>query len=259
VTQPAHPKLDVLAVGAHPDDVELACGGTLALAVRRGRTVGIVHLTGGESGTRGTLEERREEAAAAARALGAASLDLLDCGDGELRTGRAEEDALIRLLRRYRPEVVLSPPPEDRHPDHGRAHRLVAAAAFYAGLAGRRLPGEDAGLPPHRPAAVYHYMQHDSFDPAFVVDVTAAWDAKKAALACYASQLQVPAEWRGEASESERDEPVTKVATREFSLAVEGRMRHFGLLIGAALGEPFGAGLPLAVRDLLDALPGGVR
>jgi bacillithiol biosynthesis deacetylase BshB1 len=263
VTAAAHPKLDVLAVGAHPDDVELACGGTLALAARRGRAVGVVHLTGGESGTRGTLEERRNEAAAAARALGAASLDLLDCGDGELRTGRAEEDALIRLLRRYRPEVVLSPPPEDRHPDHGRAHRLVAAAAFYAGLAGRRLAGEDAGLPPHRPAAVYHYMQHDSFDPAFVVDVTEAWDAKKAALACYASQLQVPAEWHGgetgRSAGAERDEPVTKVATREFSLAVEGRMRHFGLLIGAALGEPFGAKLPLAVRDLLGVLPGGIR
>ncbi len=256
-----HPKLDVLAVGAHPDDVELACGGTLALAASRGRRVGIVHLTRGESGTRGSEEERRAEAAAAARALGAETLDFLDCGDGEMRAGRAEEDALILLVRRYRPEVVLGPPPEDRHPDHHRAHRLVAAACFYAGLAGRRLAGAGAELPPHRPAAVFHYMQHDGFEPAFVVDVTEAWEAKKAALACYASQLQVPAGWRrggGEAA-AERDEPVTKVATREFSLAVEGRMRHFGLLIGAALGEPFGSGLPLAVADLLDVLPRGVR
>ena len=197
MTAGGHPKLDVLAVGAHPDDVELACGGTLALMASRGRQVGIVHLTRGESGTRGSAEERRREATAAARALGAATLDLLDCGDGELRAGRAEEDALIRLLRRYRPEVVLAPPTRDRHPDHGRAHALVAAAAFYAGLAGRRLDGADADLAPHRPAAVFHYMQHDSFDPAFVVDVTTAWEAKKAALACYGSQLQVPADWGG--------------------------------------------------------------
>ena len=197
MTGGGHPKLDVLAAGAHPDDVELACGGTLALMASRGRAVGIVHLTRGESGTRGSAEERRREATGAARALGAATLDLLDCGDGELRAGRAEEDALIRLLRRYRPEVVLAPPPRDRHPDHGRAHALVAAAAFYAGLAGRRLDGADADLAPHRPAAVFHYMQHDSFDPAFVVDVTPAWEAKKAALACYGSQLQVPADWGG--------------------------------------------------------------
>lgn len=264
MTGGGHPKLDVLAAGAHPDDVELACGGTLALMASRGRAVGIVHLTRGESGTRGSAEERRREATGAARALGAATLDLLDCGDGELRAGRAEEDALIRLLRRYRPEVVLAPPPRDRHPDHGRAHALVAAAAFYAGLAGRRLDGADADLAPHRPAAVFHYMQHDSFDPAFVVDVTPAWEAKKAALACYGSQLQVPADWGGgegggAGGAAGRDEPITKVATREFSLAMEGRMRHFGLLVGAALGEPFGATLPLAVGDLLDVLPGGVR
>lgn len=262
------PRLAVLAVGAHPDDVELACGGTLALLAGRGRKVGIVHLTRGEAGTRGSAEERAAEARCAADALGAASLDLLDCGDGHLRTGRAEEDALIRLIRRYRPDVILGPPPEDRHPDHGRSHDLVQAAAFYAGLAGRPLDGDDAALAPHRPAAVFHYMQHDSFDPAFVVDVTSALEAKRAALACYGSQLQVPTGWKeagqeaGEAGETtgpRRDEPLTKVATPEFSLAMEGRMRHFGLLIGAALGEPFGARGPLAVSDPLAILPGGMR
>lgn len=255
-----HPKLDALAVGAHPDDVELACGGTLARMSAAGRRVGIVHLTRGESGTRGSSEARRREAAAAARELGAETLDLLDCGDGELRTGRPEEDALIALVRRYRPEVVLGPPPVDRHPDHGRAHALCAAACFYAGLGGRPLPGADGDLSPHRPAAVYHYMQHHSFDPAFVVDVSGHWERKKAALACYASQLQVPDAWKGGgAADAPADAPLTKVATREFSLAMEGRMRHFGLLIGAALGEPFGSTVPLAVADPLDVLPGGVR
>jgi bacillithiol biosynthesis deacetylase BshB1 len=256
-----YPKLDLLAFGAHPDDVELACGGTLALLAARGRKVGIVHLTRGEAGTRGTAAARRHEAEAAARELGADALEILDCGDGELRHGRAEEDAVLAVLRRYRPEAVLGPPPADRHPDHGRAHRLVADACFYAGLAGRTLTGADAALAPHRPAAFFHYMQHDSFEPDFVVDVSTVWERKTAALACYGSQLQVPDAWgSGELGGGPaQDAPLTKVATREFSLAVEGRARHYGLLVGAALGEPFGSSLPLAVADPLAVLPGGVR
>jgi bacillithiol biosynthesis deacetylase BshB1 len=127
-------KLDVLAVGAHPDDVELGCGGTLARLASEGRAVGILHLTRGERGTRGTPEGRRAEAEAAAAALGAAAMDFLDCGDGGLRTGPAEEDSLIVKLRLWRPDLVLAPSPHDRHPDHTRAHRLVEAACFYAGL-----------------------------------------------------------------------------------------------------------------------------
>jgi bacillithiol biosynthesis deacetylase BshB1 len=248
--------LDVLAVGAHPDDVELGCGGTLALLAARGRRVGIAHLTGGESGTRGTAEERRREARAAADALGAVELLLLDFGDGGLRSGRAEEDALIEVLRRLRPELVLGPAPRDRHPDHGRAHRVLAAACFYAGLAGRRLEGPGADLAPHRPAAVYDYMQHDPFEPSFVVDVSEHWETKRAALACYASQLHPAA---GGGGDGGAEGPATKVASREFALAVEGRARHYGLLIGAELGEPFAARLPLAVRDPLAVLPGGLR
>jgi len=247
--------VEVLAIGAHPDDVELGCGGTLALLARRGRRVGIVHLTRGERGTRGTVEGRRREAEDAGRALGAVHVELLDCGDGGLRTGPREEDALIAVVRRLRPELVLAPPPSDRHPDHGRAHELVAAACFYAGLAGRRLPGDEGGLPPHRPAAVFHYMQHDPFEPRFVVDVSSVWETKRAALACYRSQLHRPGETRDEGD----GEPMTKVASREFSLAMEGRARHFGLAIGAELGEPFGSRLPLAVADPMGLLPGGVR
>lgn len=244
-------RVDILAIGAHPDDVELGCGGTLALAARQGRRTGIVHLTRGERGTRGTPEERRREAERAAAALGAAELELLDCGDGSLRHGEAEEDALIEVLRRLRPEVVLGPTPSDRHPDHARAHALVHAACFYAGLAARGSGGGGGGEP-HRPAAVFSFMQHDPFEPRFVVDVTAAWEAKLEALAAYRSQLWQP---DGEA----RDEPVTKVSTRDFALAVEGRARHFGGLVGATFGEPFWSRLPLAVVDLFAVLPGGVR
>ena len=232
-------KLDVLAVGAHPDDVELGCGGTLALLARRGRRVGIAHLTRGEAGTRGTVEERRREAERAAEALGAVALEFLACGDGGLRTGVAEEDAVIALVRRLRPELVLGPPPVDRHPDHGRACRLVEDACFYAGLRSR---GEGE---PHRPAALWSYMGHDSFDPDLVVDVSEAWQAKIDALDAYESQLHQLG--------ADRREPATKVASPEFRLAMEGRARHFGLLVGAAYG------LPVAVRDPLAVLPGGVR
>ena len=242
-------KLDVLAIGAHPDDVELGCGGTLALLARQGRRVGILHLTRGERGTRGTAEERLAEAERAAEALGAAELAFLDCGDGSLRTGEAEEDALIEVLRTWRPELVLGPTPHDRHPDHGRAHQLVEAACFYAGLRNRGPGGE-----PHRPAALFSFMQHDLFTPSFVVDVTSAWDAKLASLAAYRSQLH-----QADRQEGEDKGPKTKVASPEFRLAVEGRARHFGLLINAALGEPFWSRGPLAVADPLAILPGGVR
>jgi bacillithiol biosynthesis deacetylase BshB1 len=269
-------KLDVLAIGPHPDDVELACGGTLALCARQGRRVGILHLSRGESGTRGTSEQRLAEAERAAAALGAVELAFMDFGDGAMRCGQAEEDALIEVLRTWRPELVLGPPRFDRHPDHERGHRLVTAAAFYSGLAARG----NRALAVHRPAAVFFYMQHHSFEPTLVVDVTTTWDAKLAALAAYRSQLyQVagedgegggafsatanrPATSGGGVASGTADSPPgapTKVSSREFRLAVEGRARHFGLLIGAELGEPFWSPLPLAVSDLLAFLPGGLR
>ncbi len=242
-------KLDVLAIGAHPDDVELGCGGTLARLASEGRSVGILHLTRGERGTRGTPEGRQAEAEAAAAALGAKAMDFLDCGDGGLRTGPVEEDSLIVKLRLWRPDLVLAPSPHDRHPDHTRAHQLVEAACFYAGLRNR---GEGE---PFRPAAMFAYMQHDLFEPSFIVDVTASWETKLASLRAYRSQLHQPEE-----KDKEKDgAPMTKVASPEFRLAVEGRARHFGLLIGAAFGEPFWSRGPLAAGDLLSLLPGGVR
>ncbi|MEM7353921.1 MAG: bacillithiol biosynthesis deacetylase BshB1 [Acidobacteriota bacterium] len=238
-------KLDVLAIGAHPDDVELACGGTVALLAAQGKKVGILHLTRGERGTRGTVEEREIEARAAADALGAVDMAFLDCGDGALRRGEAEEDALVEVLRSWRPEILLGPTPSDRHPDHGRAHRLVADAAFYAGLARR---GEGA---PHRPGAVFSYMQHDPFTPAFITDVSPVWEKKMAALAAYDSQLYRP--------DSDRNEPMTKVSSPDYWLAVEGRARHFGQMVNATFGEAFWSRLPLAITDVMQLLPGGLR
>ncbi len=240
--------VDVLAIGAHPDDAELACGGTLALLAAAGCRVGLLHLTAGEAGSRGSAQERRHEAEKAAAALGAATLGFLDCGDGGLRHGAAEEDALIAELRRLRPELVLAPSPADRHPDHGRAHRLVVDACFYSGLVRR---GSGA---PHRPAAVFAYMQHDPFPPSFVVDVSATWERKERALDAYESQLHQPRQ--GEAAASG---VVTKVSSPEFRRAIAGRAQHFGMMIGAAYGEPFWSSLPLAVRDPLGILPEGRR
>lgn len=238
-------KLDVVAIGSHPDDIELGCGGTVALLARQGLEVGVIHLTRGETGTRGTVEERRAEAEKAAEVLGATALEMLDCGDGRLRHGEAEEDALIELLRRWQPDLVLGPAPADRHPDHGRAHRLVADSAYYAGLARR---GQGV---PHRPAAVFSYMQHDPFEPSFIVDVTSTWEVKLEALAAYGSQLHQPGKVR--------QEPETKVASPEFRQAIDGRARHFGLLVGATYGEPFWSRLPLAVGDPMNLLPKGLR
>ena len=240
-------KLDVLAVGAHPDDLELGCGGTLALLAKQGKKVGILHLTRGERGTRGTVEERRREAEDAAKALGAVELGFLDCGDGAFRTGEAEEDALIERLRDWRPELILAPSASDRHPDHSRSWQLVQSASFYAGLRNRH----SEGGPPYRPGAVFSYMQHDPFEPSFIVDISSVWETKLEALRAYRSQLyQTGAEKKG---------AETKVASREFWLAVEGRARHFGLMINVELGEPFWSRLPLAVSDLSTIVPGGLR
>ncbi|MEM8960634.1 MAG: bacillithiol biosynthesis deacetylase BshB1 [Acidobacteriota bacterium] len=239
--------LDVLAIGAHPDDVELTCGGTVAKLVAQGKKVGILHLTRGEMGTRGTPAERAREAERAAEILGAASLTILDCGDGGLRTGAAEQDAVIGVLRKKRPELVLAPPPNDRHPDHERAHRLVRECVFYAGLVRR---GEGR---PHRPGALLCYMQHDLFSPSVVVDVTSVWQTKLDALAAYHSQIHQPDD------PTARNEPMTKVASADFHAAVEGRARHFGQLINVTFGEPFWSPRPLAVENLLDLVPGGLR
>ena len=238
-------KLDVLAIGAHPDDVELGCGGTVALLARSGRRVGILNLTRGEASTRGTADERRGEAEEAASILGVTAVEFLDFGDGSLRHRSEEEDRLIAALRRLQPDLVLGPAPSDRHPDHGRAHNLIADTCYYSGLA-RRGEGD-----PHRPAANFSYMQHDPFEPSFVVDVSTTWELKLEALKAYKSQLYQ--------DKSSRDEPATKVASPEFRKAVEGRANHYGLMIGSAYGEPFWSRLPIAVSDPWSLLPGGLR
>lgn len=244
--------LDVVAFGAHPDDVELGCGGTLARLVESGRRVAIVSLTRGEAGSRGTPLLRAEEAREAGRRLGATEVVLLDCGDGSLRSGPKEEDQVIEVLRRMRPEVVLAPPPTDRHPDHGRAFALVRDACFYSGLV-RRGEGE-----PHRPGLLLSYQLHDSFQPTLVVDVTSTWQSKMAALEAHRSQLATPHARQG-SLESRIPGAQTKVASQHFWHCIEARARLWGLMIGCELGEPFLAHGPLAISDPFSLLQEALR
>lgn len=155
-------------------------------------------------------------------------------------------------MRRWRPQLVLAPPPSDRHPDHGRAHRLVRDACFYAGL-GKRATEQE--LEPHRPAAIFSYLGHDLAPPTFIVDVTEVWQRKMAALDAYESQLHRS---DGPAPGDDTPGPMTKVATPAFRLAIEGRSRDLGMLIGAGFGEGFLARGPLAVGDPWSLVPEGL-
>ncbi len=233
--------LDILAFGAHPDDVEIGCGGTLIRAVDDGRQVGIVDLTRGEMGTRGTVETRAEERLAAAELLGISVREQLDFGDGNLAAGRDQELALIELIRRYRPNVLIAPWPDDRHPDHTRTGRLVTDAWFYAGLV--RIETE---LPPHRPDAVLYYIQNYVQHPSLVVDVTAVWDRRVEAMRAYQSQFHNP----------DSDEPMTFIAKPSFLKLIEARARHFGALAGVEFGEAFVSKQPPQIDDLVQAYRG---
>lgn len=242
---------DVLAVGAHPDDIELGCGALIARLVAEGRTVDLCHLTRGERGTRGSAAERTREAERAAEVLGVRRLEFLDCGDGGLRTGPAEEDALIEVVRRSRPHLMLVPPPSDRHPDHERAHRLAFESAFYAGLRNRAPELGSA----HRPAAVFWYMLHQPFEPTLLVDVAEHFEAKLRALESYASQFSPrepePLSSPQGAEESARN---THVSSCAFWNGIEGRARHYGQQIGVEFAEPLGCRLPFAIHDTAQLL-----
>jgi bacillithiol biosynthesis deacetylase BshB1 len=234
--------VDIIFFGAHPDDVELAAGATAAKCVMDGLRVGIVDLTSGEMGTRGTAATRRREAQAAAKALGAAFRRQLDFGDGGLRHGRDEELQIIDVLRTHRPRVIVAPWLDDRHPDHMRAGRLITDASFYAGL--RAL---DTGKPAHRPQAVVYYFQHYvEDDPSFIVDVSKSWKRKMKAVYAFKSQFHDP----------KSKEPQTVLSDPKFLAGIEGRARHYGNMIGAEFGEAFMTKQPPRVDDLLAAYGG---
>ena len=219
-------KLDVLAFGAHPDDVELGCGGALARMIRFGYNVGICDLTRGEMGTRGTPELREKEAQEAARLLGVKLRLNLNLPDGNIPDQVPR--TLVEVIRRLTPQIVFAPYWEDRHPDHGRASRLVTEGCFKAGLG-----NYEADYEPYRPPWIFYYMQHFEFEPSFVVDISEEFDRKMSAVKAFRSQTH-SSEYKG-ASE----EPETLISSEYFLTLVETRARYYGSLTGVTFGEPF--------------------
>ncbi len=244
------PTLDVLALAAHPDDVELCVGGTMCLLAQHGYATGVIDFTRGELGSRGTPELRAEEARRAAEILGLAARENLGLPDGDIANTKAHQHALIRHVRRYRPHVALLNAPACRHPDHCAAAKLSTDALYYAGLHKVETTGP-GGAPqePHRPHHVLHYMQAVPFEPTFVVDVTAVWDRRIEALRAFRSQFHHPD------YEPARDEPETFVSNPDFFEWIEARARTYGYGIGATYGEPllYRHG-PVGVDDLMHVL-----
>jgi bacillithiol biosynthesis deacetylase BshB1 len=238
---PKTESVDALFFDAHADDIELSCGGTIAKFVRDGRRVGIVDLTRGEMGTRGTPSTRLREARTSARILGAAFREQLDLGDGGLRTGREEEMEIIDVIRRWRPEVVFAPWPDERHPDHTRAGRLITEASFYAGL--RKI---ETRLPAHRPQVVIYYLQNYLPPLTFVIDVSATWKTKMKAISSYKSQFFDP----------KSKEARTFIAEERFLEMIVARGQHFGALIGTRYGEAYVTKQPPKVDDVFGAYSG---
>ncbi|MCX7046702.1 MAG: bacillithiol biosynthesis deacetylase BshB1 [Candidatus Sumerlaeota bacterium] len=234
---------DVLAIGAHPDDVELFCGGTIARLVAGGRRVMIADLTSGERGSRGTKEERLVEAAKAAHVLGVARRQL-DCGDTLIENTEANRLQVIRLIRETRPSVVITHDQEDRHPDHRKTHDLVSDAYFYSGVG-----GIDTGQPRHRPRALFYFIGNHRAQmprPSFAVDITPFFEKKLESVRVYRSQF-FNAEYEG---------PDTWIASELFWRRVESRARLFGALIGADLAEAFVSPAPLPVSDIVAQMSG---
>jgi bacillithiol biosynthesis deacetylase BshB1 len=224
--------VDILAIAAHPDDAEIGCGGALILAADAGLRVAVADLTSGEMATSGTLKQREEERARAAGLLGLCDRIAVGLPDTRIGMEPSHRDAIIALIRDTAPRIVLAPYPDDRHPDHAAAGRLVRDACFYAGVA--KL---GAGAP-HRPRRLYHYMLHHSFEPSFVLDVSAVWTRRMAAVTAYDSQLGAAAAGR------------TEIGGGDFLEQLSARAGFFGAMIGVQRGEPFYCRGPVAASIL---------
>lgn len=235
-------KLDILVFGAHPDDVELSCGATIAKEISLGKTVGIVDLTRGELGTRGTAEIRDEEAAEAAKVLGVSVRENLRFRDGFFTNDEKHQLEVIKMIRKYQPEIVICNAVDDRHIDHGKGSKLVSDACFLSGL--RKIETELNGEPQqaYRPKLVYHYIQWKNLTPDFVVDVTGFMDTKVASLMAYKSQFYDP----------NSDEPVTPIATKNFKESILYRAQDLGRLINSEYAEGFTVERYVAVNTLSD-------
>jgi bacillithiol biosynthesis deacetylase BshB1 len=237
-------KLDILAFGAHPDDVELGCSGTIAKEVSIGKKVGIIDLTRGELGTRGSVEIRDQEAALAAEILGISMRENLNMRDGFFVNDEAHQLEIIKRIRKYKPEIVICNAIEDRHIDHCKGSKLVSDACFLSGL--RKIETEHEGVQQEawRPKVVYHYIQWKNIEPDFVVDISEFMDIKTQSILAYASQFY---------SENS-NEPITPIATKNFLQSIHYRTQDFGRLIGVDYAEGFTTERYVAVKSLGDLI-----
>ena len=237
-------KLDILAFGAHPDDVELGCGGTLAKEIALGKKVGIVDLTRGELGTRGSAEIRDNESANAAKILGVLIRENLNMRDGFFLNDEEHQLAIIKMIRKYKPEVVLCNAVDDRHIDHGKGSKLVSDACFLSGLMKIETTYDAEVQQAHRPKQVYHYIQWKNIEPDFVVDITNYNEKKIEAIMAYSSQFYDP----------KASGPVTPIATKNFLESLSYRTQDLGRLIGVEHAEGFTTERHLAVNRLTDLI-----
>ncbi len=235
-------KVDILAIGVHPDDVELSCSGTLLRHIAAGKKVALLDLTRGELGTRGSAEIRDQEAATAARLMGAVARDNLAMADGFFKQTEENLRKIISIIRKYRPEIVLANAIEDRHPDHGRAAKLISQACFLSGLL--KIKTEFGGSPQEhwRPKVVYHYIQDYNLKPDFLVDITPYIDKKMELIMAFSSQFYNP----------KSTEAPSPISGKDFLDYIAAKARTLGRVIGAEYAEGFTVNRTIGVDDLFD-------
>jgi bacillithiol biosynthesis deacetylase BshB1 len=237
-------KVDILAIGVHPDDVELGCSGTIARHIAQGKTVGILDLSRGELGTRGSAELRTEEAIASSKILGISFRTQLNFKDGFFQNDETHQRLLIEQIRKHQPEIVLCNAISDRHPDHGRAARLVADACFYSGLLKIETQTDQTAQKPWRPKAVYHYIQDHYLHPDFVIDISDFFEIKHRSIMAFSSQFY----------SSGSTEPQTPISSKEFLESLNSKMAIWGRAIGVKYAEGFTVARYPGVNSLFDLL-----
>lgn len=235
-------KVDLLVISAHPDDAELGCGATIAQLVAQGKTVGMLDLTRGELGTRGTVEIRAQEAEDGRKILGASFRENLEFADAFFSNDQAHQREIIRAIRRFQPEIVLTNAIHDRHPDHGRAANLVREACFYAGLRKISTHWDESEQSAWRPRQVYHYIQSEPIVPDLVVDVSDHWETKMKSIRAFKSQFNA----------QEGSDPQTFLTTPLFLNFIEARGKELGHAIGVAYGEGFTVNGQIGIKSIWD-------
>ena len=235
-------KVDILAIAAHPDDIELSCSGTIMKQIELGKTVAIVDLTKGELGTRGSAKLRMKESLEASKVMGIHARENLGLADGFFTGCEDEIKLLATMIRKYQPEIVLANAMNDRHPDHGRAGKFISDACFYSGLRKIKTSIEGQTQEEWRPKVIYHYIQDYYHQPDFVVDITPYIERKMDAIKAFGSQFYDP----------KSKEPQSPISGEGFFDFIKGRAMQYGRLINCQFGEGFTVERPIAVNNLSD-------